>query len=164
MLHRATIEKQRDELQHHIVWTLGLGQKGWDALLDTERQIRVQRKRKNMSERRGKKRYNFGLYLLSLVLWVWVYSLLLPTASNSSTTDQFTTCRLHRVAVLIRNPGAHQTRDVLCIYYGSKNTVETAIIEYSPNHRCEVEYQCLMNPSPTKKAIEEIINRYRENG
>ena len=43
--HKATIEKQRDELQHHIIWTLGLGQKGWNALLETERQIRIARKK-----------------------------------------------------------------------------------------------------------------------
>jgi len=45
VIHTAAIEKQRDDLKHHIIWTLGLGQKGWDALLETERQIRVQRKK-----------------------------------------------------------------------------------------------------------------------
>jgi len=43
--HKATIEKQRDELQHHIIWTLGLGQKGWNSLLETERSIRIARKK-----------------------------------------------------------------------------------------------------------------------
>ena len=111
-----------------------------------------------------KKRSNLWWYLLFLVSWVWVYSLLLPTALKSSTVDEDTVCRLHRVAVLIRNPGAHQTRDVLCIYYGSKNTVETAIIEYSPTSSCQVEYSCKVNPSPTRKAIQEIINEYEDNG
>ena len=43
--HKAAIEKQRDELQHHIIWTLGLGQKGWNSLLETERSIRIARKK-----------------------------------------------------------------------------------------------------------------------
>ena len=43
--HRKTIQNQRDELQHHIIWTLGMGQKGWLELLEIERQLRVERKK-----------------------------------------------------------------------------------------------------------------------
>ena len=63
VLHRATIEKQRDELQHHIVWTLGLGQKGWNALLDTERQIRVQRKKEKYEREARKEKIQFVVVL-----------------------------------------------------------------------------------------------------
>ena len=40
-----TVKKQRDELQHHIIWTLGLGQKGWLNLLEIEKNVRLERKR-----------------------------------------------------------------------------------------------------------------------
>tara|TARA_R100000700_G_C3067403_1_gene79247 strand:- start:41 stop:523 length:483 start_codon:yes stop_codon:yes gene_type:complete len=66
VLHRATIEKQRDELQHHIVWTLGLGQKGWNALLDTERQIRVQRKKEKYEREARKEKIQFVVVLTVL--------------------------------------------------------------------------------------------------
>ena len=67
VLHRATIEKQRDELQHHIIWTLGLGQKGWDALLDTERQIRVQRKKEKYEREARKEKIQFWVVLIIVV-------------------------------------------------------------------------------------------------
>lgn len=71
VLHRATIEKQRDELQHHIIWTLGLGQKGWDALLDTERQIRVQRKKEKYEREARKEKIQFWV-VLTVVMFVGV--------------------------------------------------------------------------------------------
>tara|TARA_R100001086_G_scaffold147732_1_gene78218 strand:+ start:4356 stop:4835 length:480 start_codon:yes stop_codon:yes gene_type:complete len=71
VLHRATIEKQRDELQHHIIWTLGLGQKGWDALLDTERQIRVQRKKEKYEREARKEKIQFWVVLI-IVMFVGV--------------------------------------------------------------------------------------------
>ena len=32
-------------MQHHIIWTLGLGQKGWLSLLEIEKNVRLERKR-----------------------------------------------------------------------------------------------------------------------
>jgi len=63
VLHRATLAKQRDELQHQIVWTLGLGQKGWNALLETERQIRVQRKKEKYEREARKEKIQFVVVL-----------------------------------------------------------------------------------------------------
>ena len=64
--HKAAIEKQRDELQHHIIWTLGLGQKGWDALLDTERQIRLERKKTVYAAEARKEKIQFVVVLTVL--------------------------------------------------------------------------------------------------
>ena len=66
VLHRATLAKQRDELQHQIVWTLGLGQKGWNALLETERQIRVQRKKEKYEREARKEKIQFVVVLTVL--------------------------------------------------------------------------------------------------
>jgi len=64
--HKATIEKQRDELQHHIIWTLGLGQKGWNSLLETERQIRLERKRTVYAAEARKEKIQFVVVLTVL--------------------------------------------------------------------------------------------------
>ena len=64
--HKAAIEKQRDELQHHIIWTLGLGQKGWNSLLETERQIRLERKRTVYAAEARKEKIQFVVVLTVL--------------------------------------------------------------------------------------------------
>ena len=61
--HKATIEKQRDELQHHIIWTLGLGQKGWNALLETERSIRIARKKEKFDREARMEKIQFVVIL-----------------------------------------------------------------------------------------------------
>ena len=67
--HKKTIEKQRDELQHHIIWTLGMGQKGWLELLEIERQLRVQRKREKYEAEARKEKIQFivGLTIVIIV-------------------------------------------------------------------------------------------------
>jgi len=61
--HKAAIEKQRDQLKHDIIWTLGLGQKGWDNLLETERQIRIQRKKDKYEREARKEKIQFVVIL-----------------------------------------------------------------------------------------------------
>ena len=61
--HKATIEKQRDELQHHIIWTLGLGQKGWNSLLETERSIRIARKKEKFDREARMEKIQFVVIL-----------------------------------------------------------------------------------------------------
>jgi len=64
--HKAAIEKQRDQLKHDIIWTLGLGQKGWDNLLETERQIRIQRKKDKYEREARKEKIQFVVILIVL--------------------------------------------------------------------------------------------------
>ena len=83
--HKATIEKQRDELQHHIIWTLGLGQKGWNALLETERQIRIARKKEKFDREARIEKIQFVVVLT--VVGVLGVSLLIGLAYGLKLLD-----------------------------------------------------------------------------
>ncbi len=148
-------QQQRYELQQWI--SLTLGKSKWDELVKMEGQIRKRRKETLYKQRERRRKF------VEVVAWIIVIgagfaaltAFVLLLKSHTASAEQMVTCRKVKCEKL-------DNRELVCIFKGANNTIESQFFEYLefvPN-----EYQCKYDPNAKKDmTIQETLKEIRES-
>jgi hypothetical protein len=148
-------QQQRYELQQWI--SLTLGKSKWDELVKMEGQIRKRRKETLYKQRERRRKF------VEVVAWIIVVgagfaaltAFVLLLKSHTASAEQMVTCRKVKCEKL-------DNRELVCIFKGANNTIESQFFEYLefvPN-----EYQCKYDPNAKKDmTIQETLKEIRES-
>lgn len=148
-------QQQRYELQQWI--SLTMGKSKWDQLVAMEGQIRKRRKETLYRQRERRRKF------VEIVAWILVVcvgmaaltAFILLLKANSANADQMVTCRKVKCEKLTN-------RELVCIFKGANNTIESQFFEYL--EFVPSEYQCKYDPNAKKNmTIQETLKEIRES-
>jgi len=152
---RQKAQQQRYELQQWI--SLTMGKSKWDELVRMEGQIRKRRQETLYKQRERRRKF------VEVVAWIIVFgaglaalaAFVLLLKSHTANADQMVTCRKVKCEKL-------DNRQLVCIFKGANNTIESQFFEYLefvPN-----EYQCKYDPNAKKDmTIQETLKEIRKS-
>jgi hypothetical protein len=152
---RQKAQQQRYELQQWI--SLTMGKSKWDELVRMEGQIRKRRQETLYKQRERRRKF------VEVVAWIIVFGagiaglagFVLLLKSHTANADQMVTCRKVKCEKL-------DNRQLVCIFKGANNTIESQFFEYLefvPN-----EYQCKYDPNAKKDmTIQESLEEIRKS-
>tara|TARA_R100001440_G_scaffold3182_1_gene8103 strand:- start:2772 stop:3464 length:693 start_codon:yes stop_codon:yes gene_type:complete len=152
--HKRRATQQRDELKQWISLTLGMS--AWEDLLRTEAKIRKQRQETLYAQREKRRKF------VEVVAWIVLigvgssviigFALLLK--AHSAKAETMVTCRKAKCEKI-------NNQNIICIYKGANNTVESMVFQRSdhiPN-----EFQCKYDPNAKKEmTVQETLKAIKE--
>jgi hypothetical protein len=148
-------QQQRYELQQWI--SLTMGKSKWDELVQMEGQIRKRRRETLYKQRERRRKF------VEVVAWIIVFgaglaaltSFVLLLKSHTANADQMVTCRKVKCEKL-------DNRQLVCIFKGANNTIESQFFEYL--EFVPSEYQCKYDPNAKKDVtIQETLKEIRKS-
>jgi hypothetical protein len=153
---KRNAEQQRTDLKNFI--GMMYGKSKWDELIAMEGKIRKQRQETLYIQRQRRRKFieitawiMMGILGISLLIGFVVF--LKSTVANAD--DLMVTCRKVKCEKL-------DNKQVVCIFRGTNNTIESQIFmygEYIPS-----EYQCKYDPNAKKEmTVQETLKAVRES-
>lgn len=148
-------QQQRYELQQWI--SLTMGKSKWDELVQMEGQIRKRRKETLYKQRERRRKF------VEIIAWIIVLgagivtltAFVLLLKSHTANADQMVTCRKVKCEKL-------DNRQLVCIFKGANNTIESQFFEYL--EFVPSEYQCKYDPNAKKDVtIQETLKEIRKS-
>jgi hypothetical protein len=148
-------QQQRYELQQWI--SLTMGKSKWDELVRMEGQIRKRRQETLYKQRERRRRF------VEVVAWVIVVGVgfsaltafIMFLKGQTAYADQMTTCRKVKCEKM-------DNRQVVCVFRGQNNTIESQIFEYM--EFIPSEYQCKYDPNAKKEmTVQETLRAVRDS-
>lgn len=149
-------EQQRRELQQWIGLTLGKSK--WDSLVRMEGQIRKQRQETLYKQRQRRQKF------VEIVAWIVMVLLgagllvgfvMFLKAKVANADDLMVTCRKVKCEKM-------ENKQVVCVFKGANNTIESQIFEYM--EFIPSEYQCKYDPNAKKEmTVQETLKAVRES-
>lgn len=149
-------EQQRRELQQWIGLTLGKSK--WDSLVRMEGQIRKQRQETLYKQRQRRQKF------VEIVAWIVMVILgagllvgfvMFLKAKVANADDLMVTCRKVKCEKM-------ENKQVVCVFKGANNTIESQIFEYM--EFIPSEYQCKYDPNAKKEmTVQETLKAVRES-
>lgn len=148
-------QQQRYELQQWI--SLTMGKSKWDELVQMEGKIRKRRKETLYKQRERRRKF------VEIIAWIIVLgagivtltAFVLLLKSHTANADQMVTCRKVKCEKL-------DNRQLVCIFKGANNTIESQFFEYL--EFVPSEYQCKYDPNAKKDVtIQETLKEIRKS-
>ena len=149
-------QTQRYELQQWISLTLGRAK--WDELLKMEGSIRKQRQETLYLQRQRRRKF------VEVVAWILMIGLgtaivtffvMFLKGKIAGANELMTTCRKVKCEKM-------QNKQVVCVFRGQNNTIESQIFEYM--EFIPSEYQCKYDPNAKKEmTVQETLKEIRES-
>jgi len=148
-------QQQRYELQQWI--SLTMGKSKWDELVRMEGQIRKRRQETLYKQRERRRKF------VEVIAWIVVVGIgfsaltafIIFLKSQTAHADQMTTCRKVKCEKM-------DNRQVVCVFRGQNNTIESQIFEYL--EFIPKEYQCKYDPNAKKEmTVQETLRAVRDS-
>jgi len=149
-------QEQRYELKQWISMTLG--RSAWDELLHMEGTIRKRRQETLYAQRERRQKF------VEIVAWIMMIGLgaailtffvMFLKGKVADANEIMTTCRKVKCEKL-------QNKQVICVFRGQNNTIESQIFEYM--EFIPSEYQCKYDPNAKKEmTVQETLKAVRES-
>ena len=149
-------EEQRYELKQWISMTLGRA--AWDDLVRMEGQIRKRRQETLYKQRERRQKFvEIVAWILMIALGtaILTFFIMFLKGKIADASELMTTCRKVKCEKL-------QNKQVVCIFRGQNNTIESQIFEYM--EFIPSEYQCKYDPKAKKEmTVQETLKAVRES-
>ena len=152
--HKRRAQQQREELKQWISLTLGMS--AWEDLLRTEARIRKQRQETLYKQREKRRKFIEVVAWIAMILvgGTILISFALLLKAHAANAETMVTCRKAKCEVISK-------KNILCIYKGANNTVESMVFKKSDH--IPHEFQCKYDPNAKKEmTVQETLKAIKE--